>query len=186
MGSESQWHKRYGRSSWLKRQRHQLRLQPTVPDVPCRWPHRASNLRKDNDGCHRVAHEPPPDTGRGPDGSGVRAWGNRRLERPDPPRLSHDGPGLATPRPQGRHDRSDFSKKCSGLSPFRVLSLEGASPLQHPPAARLRRPLGSHRGSRATSFLASTCDRRAATKPEPMGSATPANTGPTPLSSPFM
>jgi hypothetical protein len=25
-----------------------------------------------------------------------------------------------------------------------------------------------------------------ATKPEPMGSATPANTGPTPLSSPFM
>ena len=28
MGSESQWHKWYGRSSWLKRQRHQLRLQP--------------------------------------------------------------------------------------------------------------------------------------------------------------
>ncbi len=33
MGSESQWHKSqwhkwYGRTSWLKRQRHQLRLQP--------------------------------------------------------------------------------------------------------------------------------------------------------------
>jgi hypothetical protein len=92
------------------------------------------------------------------------AWGNRRLERPDPARLSHDGPGLATTRPQGRHDRSDFSKKCGGLSPFRVLSLEGASPVQHPPAARLRRRLTEdHIGALGRqSFLASTCDRRAA------------------------
>jgi hypothetical protein len=88
----------------------------------------------------------------------------RRLERPAPPRLSHDGPGLATTQPQGRHDRSDFSKKCSGLPPFRVLSLEGASPVQHPPAARLRRRLTEdHIGALGRqSFLASTCDRRAA------------------------
>jgi hypothetical protein len=50
--------------------------------------------------------------------------------------------------------------------------------------ARLRRRLTEdHIGALGRqSFLASTCDRRAklATKLEPMGSATPANTGPTP------
>src|SRR5262245_27507210 len=49
---------------------------------------------------------------------------------------------------------------------------------------------GSHRGSRATKLLGQhlrpPSRAKLATKPEPMGSATPANTGPTPLSSPFM
>jgi hypothetical protein len=63
-----------------------------------------------------------------------------------------------------------------------------ASPVQRPPAARLC-PASPDRGdSRATRSFASSCDRRAAlgwlTKPEPMGSAPPANTGPPPLSSP--
>ena len=59
--------------------------------------------------------------------------------------------------PVVREPRRVGAKKCSGLPPYRVLSLEGASPIQHPPAARLRcRLTEDHiRALGRQSFLAS-------------------------------
>src|SRR5262245_38756430 len=62
------------------------------------------------------------------------SWNNRRLERPDPPRLSHDGPGLGTtPAARGAMTKAILAKDCTDLPPFRVSSLEPP----HPSSIRL-------------------------------------------------
>jgi len=81
-------------------------------------------------------------------------------------------------------------QRLASVSGFVIIT---ASPVQRPPAARLC-PASPDRGSHQApgdkllrQHLRPPGRARLATKPEPMGSATPANTGPTPpLSSPFL
>src|SRR5437870_6085153 len=80
------------------------------------------------------AHEPPPDkwpwTGR----DRLARLGNRR---PDPPRLSHDGPGLATtPAARGAMTEA-ILQKMQRLASVSGFVIGTASPVQRPPAARL-------------------------------------------------
>jgi hypothetical protein len=84
------------------------------------------------------------------------------LKRPYPPRLSHDGPGLATtPAATGAMTEA-ILQKMQRLASVSGFVIGTASPVQRPPAARLC-PAPPDRGdSRATSSFANTCDRRAA------------------------
>src|SRR6516162_10557555 len=76
----------------------------------------------------------------------LRSWDNRRLERPDPPRLSHDGPGLAmTPAARGAMTKA-ILQKMQRLASVSGFVIGTASPVQRPPAARLR-PASPDRGS---------------------------------------
>src|SRR5215475_12647292 len=79
-------------------------------------------------------------------GTGLRSWDNRRLERPDPPRLSHDGPGLATtPAARGAMTKA-ILQKMQRLASVSGFVIGTASPVQRPPAARLC-PASPDRGS---------------------------------------
>jgi hypothetical protein len=84
---------------------------------------------------------------------GLRSWDNRRLEGPDPPRLSHDGPGLATtPAARGAMTEAILAKNCSDLPPCQVSSLERP----HPSSIRLQQcPASPDRVSRPTTPLSS-------------------------------
>src|SRR5215472_7788686 len=65
----------------------------------------------------------------------LRSWDNRRLERPDPPRLSHDGPGLATtPAARGATTKAILQKM------QRLASVSGSSlERRHPSSVRPQR-----------------------------------------------
>jgi hypothetical protein len=59
------------------------------------------------------------------------------LNRPDPPRLSHDGPGLA-PTPAARGAMTEaILQKMQRLASVSGFVIGTASPVQRPPAARL-------------------------------------------------
>jgi hypothetical protein len=83
-------------------------------------------------------------------GTGLRSWNNRRLERPDPPRLSHDGPGLATtPAARGAMTEVILAKRLHRLAAVPGVVIGTATPVQYPPAAVPASPdRGSHRAPR--------------------------------------
>src|SRR5262249_23417904 len=96
----------------------------------------------------------------------LRSWDNRRLERPDPPRLSHDGPGLATtPAARGAMTEAILAKRLHRLAAVPGVVIGTASPIQRPPAARLcpaSPDRGSHQAPGRQAAFARTCDRQAA------------------------
>src|SRR6516165_1273436 len=125
-------------------------------------------------------------------GTGLRSWNNRRLERPDPPRLFHDGPGLATmPAARGAMTKAILAKRLHRLAAIPGVVIGTATPVQHAPAAVPASPdRGSHRAPRrqAPSPASATArQRQAGDEARTDGIGTPANTEPTPpLSLPLM